>query len=108
MVHGHVDDSSTPVTRENFAEIRDRVPFLARKIFDLLLRVQKGSLTVSLPEGEVLRFESDVEGPVADIQLNNWHLMRKLAFGGTIGAGESYMDGDWKVPTSRIHLSSFW
>ncbi|MCP4072777.1 MAG: class I SAM-dependent methyltransferase, partial [Hyphomicrobiales bacterium] len=37
-------------------------------------------------------------GPNATLVLNNWRLPVKILAGGSIGAGESYMSGDWDSP----------
>ncbi len=86
---------TTPVTPDNFKAFRQKLPFVGRKVFDLLLRCDKGKLQIQLPDGETLMFDSGNDGPSADIVLNNWRLPRLVALGGTIGVGESYMDGDW-------------
>ncbi|MEL7428360.1 MAG: cyclopropane-fatty-acyl-phospholipid synthase family protein [Pseudomonadota bacterium] len=86
------------VTQENFKRYQKHMPFVARKVLQLLFRIELGSLTVKLPSGEVIRFDSGNPGPAGDISLANWNLPRKVAFGGTIGVAESYIEEDW---TSR-------
>lgn len=99
--------SAVVVTAENLSKHQKHMPFVARKIFGLLLRINKGSLTVKLPSGEFLKFDSGNPGPVGQLTLANWQLPKRVAFGGTIGVAESYMDGDWDSPNITDTLEFF-
>lgn len=88
-------DSPVLVTQENFKRYQQHMPFVARKVLQLLFRIEQGNLTVKLPSGETICFDSGSPGPAGDITLANWNLPRKVAFGGTIGVAESYIDQDW-------------
>ncbi len=68
---------------------------MARILLTQALRRWRGSrLSVGLTDGRRLEF-----GPagktVHRIQVNNERAFLRIATGGTTGAGESYMDGDW-------------
>ncbi len=88
-------NNSVQVTHQNFRQTRMEVPFFARRVFDILIRIEFGSLLIRLPGGKAYYFDSGKPGPSAQIKLKNWKLARKVALGGTIGVAESYMDGDW-------------
>ncbi len=91
------------VNGSNFQQARGTIPFLARKVFDLLINIESGRISVRLPNGSVYRFDSGDPGPDARIELKNWNLPKKTIFSGTIGVAESYMDGDWDSPdVSRL------
>ncbi|MEM9277191.1 MAG: cyclopropane-fatty-acyl-phospholipid synthase family protein [Pseudomonadota bacterium] len=100
-------NSTILVDKSNFSEKRRTIPFVARKAFDLLVKVEKGKLLLQLPGGERYGFDSGNPGPEAHIVLNNWHLPRKVITGGTIGAAESYMNGDWDSPDATQMLEFF-
>jgi len=73
----------------------ERLAFrLVSKFFS---RIQNGQLTLTLPTGEELRFGSAITGRHAHMTLYNYKMFKKLAFGGAIGFGESFTDGDWKT-----------
>ena len=95
------------ITQENLAKYRGKVPFITRKVFELLLRIEKGRLYVELPDGEKICFDSGNDGPITNIVLNNWRLPKRVAFGGTIGVAESYMDEDWDSPNVTETLEFF-
>ncbi|MEM7289546.1 MAG: cyclopropane-fatty-acyl-phospholipid synthase family protein, partial [Pseudomonadota bacterium] len=82
-------------------------PFLAGKVLQLLLRIDKGSLTVALPNGEVIRFDSGNPGPDGNLELANWQLPKRVALSGTIGVAETYMDEDWTSPNMTETLEFF-
>lgn len=83
------------------------VPFFARKVFDILIRIDTGKLSIKLPRGKSYTFDSGNPGPAGQIELKNWRLARKVALGGTIGVAESYMDGDWDSPDVTEMLMFF-
>jgi len=95
------------VTRENYEVQKANLPWFARTMFKLLLRIEFGSLFVRLPNDRCFQFNSGNEGPVAKIHLHNWKLARKVVMGGTIGVAESYMDKDWDSPDVTSMLEFF-
>jgi len=95
------------LTRETYDRVRGSLPFFVRGIFRLLLRLQKGTLIVQLPDHRRFRIETGAEGPLGEIILHNWRLARKVALGGTIGVAESYMDHDWDSPDVTAVLALF-
>lgn len=67
-----------------------------RLVLDRLARWQCGGVTLQLPDGEVRQLGTPVGGerPLL-VQVYDWRFFRRLLLGGDIGAGESYVDGDW-------------
>ena len=61
-------------------------------------RLRAGALEVMLPNGRALRLSGREPGPSAVLRLNRWRALRRFLGGGTVGFGESYMDGDWDSP----------
>ena len=100
-------DNPVTVTRENFSIAAKALPFFVRKVFKLVLKIERGSLFVRLPKGDVLKFDSGNTGPVGRIALHNWKLPRKTAISGSIGVAESYIDDDWDSPDTTELLEFF-
>ncbi len=95
------------ITKENFREKRAELPFYARMMFKLFLRIEKGDLFIRFPNGKSVEFQSGMPGPVARIILHNWRLPKRVALGGTIGVAESYMDNDWDSPNVTEMMEFF-
>ena len=95
------------VTPENFKLFSSKMPLVSRKIFQLLLRIKVGNLTVKLPDNQVIKLDSGNPGPAAKLAMANWNLPKRVAFGGTIGVAESYMDNDWDSPNMAETLEFF-
>ena len=74
-------------------------PSIDRILRNLLIKkiqgLSLGKLTIVDPIGQV-SLGAEGEGlPSAQITVRNTEFYRKVAFGGALGAAESYMDGDW-------------
>ncbi len=100
-------DDAILINEKNFAKQKGNLPWFARKIFKLLLKIEYGELFIRFPSGKCVQFISNKPGPVAKIHLHNWKLARKVALGGTIGVAESYMDEDWDSPDVTATLKFF-
>lgn len=61
-------------------------------------RLRAGELEITLPNRRVVRLSGKAPGPSAAITLNRWRALRRFFGGGTVGFGESFMDGDWDTP----------
>ncbi|MDP1569918.1 MAG: cyclopropane-fatty-acyl-phospholipid synthase family protein [Vicinamibacterales bacterium] len=72
-------------------------PMARRRLMDALAGWQAGRVTVHLPDGtEIVAGRADAE-PHATLWIERDAFFRKFALGGDLGAGESYMDGDWRT-----------
>lgn len=73
----------------------------------LLSGLTKGSLTLTLPDGAVLRI-GDPDGAVkATLRVHSTEMFRKSILFGDVGFGESYVDGDWDTD-SITNFISWW
>lgn len=63
------------------------------KLINKLQRVKYGELVLTTPEGELFHFKGAHQGPVADMQLNDWRVIVNLMIKGDIGFAEDYRDG---------------
>lgn len=78
-------------------------PGIAGRIGDRVLRmiaerIVCGRLVLIGPGGARHAVMGRQPGPEATLIVNRLRLLRRLATGGSIGFGESYMDGDWDTP----------
>jgi cyclopropane-fatty-acyl-phospholipid synthase len=65
-------------------------------IFKLLSQIKQGSIALHDPEGRyVFGDEEDVYGERATINIINPQAYKKILLLGSVGAGKSYIDGDW-------------
>jgi cyclopropane-fatty-acyl-phospholipid synthase len=60
-----------------------------------LAHLHKGSITVVLPDGQVVHHHGDETGPQGQITLHNWRALRRLLWRGDLGFAEGYIAGDW-------------
>jgi cyclopropane-fatty-acyl-phospholipid synthase len=95
------------VTVQNVAEIGRNMPMHVSAILKALTKITVGALTVTLPDGNIYRFDSGNKGPDADIVLHNWNPPRRALMGGSIGIAESYMDHEWDSSDVSSFLELF-
>jgi cyclopropane-fatty-acyl-phospholipid synthase len=69
--------------------------FAREQLFSRLARLRRGHLRVCEPEGHTT-FAGDEPGPHADLVICDPAFHADVAFGGSVGAGESYMAGHWR------------
>jgi cyclopropane-fatty-acyl-phospholipid synthase len=65
----------------------------------LLSRMREGALHVQLPDGSRHVFGDRRVLPSAVLTVHDYGFFRRLAFGGEVGLGESYMAGEWESPS---------
>jgi len=102
-----VYENAVLITKANFDETKNGIPFFARSILKLLLRIENGEISMCFPNGKSVRFNSGNPGCKAKIHLRNWRAARRVALRGTIGVAEGYMDGDWQSPDVTSLLTFF-
>jgi len=66
-----------------------------------------GSLTVILPHGREFKLTGRAPGIAATLKVNDYRLIDRLFSHGLVGAGESYMAGDWDTPDLSALLLAF-
>ncbi len=74
--------------------IRLRVDLVRR----LLNHVERGRLSVMLPDGTQLSATGHEPGAVAELRIQRWRAVNRLLSGGDVGFAEAYVDGDWDTP----------
>jgi cyclopropane-fatty-acyl-phospholipid synthase len=64
----------------------------------LALRIDWGTLIITLPDGRRLRFHGKAPGIEAELVIHDLSLARRLFLGGNVGLAEAYIDGMWSSP----------
>jgi cyclopropane-fatty-acyl-phospholipid synthase len=63
-------------------------------VLNLLVKMNLGKLTVTLPEGQTIVL-GNTDEMHANIKVNDNVFFKKVLISGDVGFGESYVDGDW-------------
>ncbi len=59
--------------------------------------IRYGELTVTTPEGEELVFKGKESGPIANIKIKDWMMVKRLITRGDVGFAEDFIDGTWET-----------
>jgi len=70
--------------------------FCMTKVLKILSSLPNGSLRLINPDNSEHFFSGKNKGFDAQIKINNFKIFRKVCFGGSIGFGDSYVDGDFE------------
>jgi len=71
----------------------ERLSFSICKRF--LKAIKKGELTLSLPNGDQLKYGNPHSGRNADIQIHSYSLFWRIVKDGNIGLGEGFIENNW-------------
>lgn len=82
------------------------LPARARVALRLLERLQSGSLSVTLPDGQHISFGPG-HGMHADIVMSDWRCCDAALKSGDIGFAQSYIDGGWTTSDLTALLKLF-
>ncbi|MBY8977546.1 class I SAM-dependent methyltransferase [Rhodobacteraceae bacterium NNCM2] len=66
--------------------------------FGIIQRIEKGQLTVSLPDGRRFAVTGAAPGPVGEFNVLNDGFFTRMVRDGELGFAEMYMDGWWETP----------
>ncbi len=90
---------------------RLNLPSSVRFVLKLLRKINVGSLTLRLPDGQQIVFgqpyDTREQVPHANLALNNWKVFGAVAKSGDIGFAEGYMNQDWTTPDLAALLKLF-
>ena len=95
--------STTATLRPSLPSLPASTPRAARLVLGMLARLRHGELTVTLPDGQTLRFGNGM--PRASIRLSNWKVFGASLKSGDIGFAETWIDGDWTTESLADLLS---
>lgn len=88
--------------------IGKRRPYLARLLLSTLKMLKYGELVLTTPAGQVFNFKGKESGPVANIKIKDWKMVKNLITRGDVGFAEDYIEGNWEtddLPTLLTHLT---
>lgn len=88
-----LEDASRPGS----GAIRDGLPLAARAVITGFDKLREGRLTIHLPDGSSRSFGT-TDSAHAEMTIHRWRFFSRLLRGADVGAGESYVDGDWSTP----------
>ncbi len=95
--------NAKPVPMSPMTIKRTMPSFLEKRFMEvvcsLLSRIRQGALRVVLPEGREMLFGEPLPHPGGTLKVHDYKFFRRVAFGGEIGLGESYMAGEWDSPS---------
>lgn len=83
------------------------LPAIVRTAFRLAEQIRCGRLEVSLPDGRRLVFRGPLDGPTAEMTVNDYRFAWRLLRSGDIGIAESYLRGEWETPDLTRFLYLF-
>ena len=70
-----------------------------KRILDLIHdRLEQGGIDATLPDGSRRRIGFHRRGPVADVQINSWLAIMRLATSGSVGWFKAWAAGEWSSP----------
>jgi cyclopropane-fatty-acyl-phospholipid synthase len=92
------DTSPMQSARTAEQERTDGNGLLGRFVERLLQKIDIGSVTVALPNGQRVVRHGAADGPNARVVIRRWRAIWRLLIGGDLGLAEAYIDGDWWTP----------
>ena len=100
---------ATPTETTPRHDHREGLPPAARLVLRSLSNIE-GSLRMHFPDGSMMDFGNAATDSAAEITVHRWRFFRRVLAAGDVGAGESYVDGDWSsndlVALSRLFLAN--
>jgi len=76
-------------------------------LWSALEKIESGSISIKLPNGEIKKFDSNNVGPKAQINIKTITALDLSIHGGDVGFGESYMEEMWDSEDLPALLSFF-
>jgi len=74
------------------------LPRYFAQVMEMLARMERGRLDITLPDGRVFRAEGAAPGAVAEITVHNPDLFARLIREGDLGFSDAYLDEWWTTP----------
>jgi cyclopropane-fatty-acyl-phospholipid synthase len=87
-------------------DVRD-LPYFMRLILPAAARLQWGSVTLTLPDGRRVEITGRVPGKHAELTINDYASLWRLARTGTLGFAEGYLAREWDTPDLAVLLEVF-
>jgi cyclopropane-fatty-acyl-phospholipid synthase len=81
--------------------------FVEKRWYDVLSRLECGTLEFVAPNGTVHLARGNKPGPSARFAIRNWSVLRHIIQRGDIALGEHYVNGDWETDNIDHLVSLF-
>ena len=75
-------------------------------VFTIFSSIEKGSLTIFLPNGEKKHFKGS-GSPQVTLTVSNYRFFKRLVFNGDIGFADGYIAGDWSTENLELIFELF-
>lgn len=106
-----MNDAALPDTierrRDETSARAARYPAAVRQALAFAGRIEIGNLRITMPDGQIFRFEGLQPGPDAQMNVRDLGFAKRLAQGGDIGFAEAYLSGEWDSPDLPLFLELF-
>lgn len=86
------------------ARASEQLPKDVQRVFKLLERLPKGSITITGPQGQRHQFGGD-RSPHVQMWVQDWIVFSETLLSGDIGFSKGFMRGDWSTPDLTALLS---
>jgi cyclopropane-fatty-acyl-phospholipid synthase len=73
-------------------------PFYADKFLSLMKNIDYGDIQIITPRKDKFKFEGKFDGPSVEIEFLDWSMLARVAVGGDIAFGETYIENLWDSP----------
>lgn len=102
-----LDISNITVVRPGVIPDLHAVPAFFRPLLPVAARMREGSVTITFPDGRVLRIEGAVAGREAILNIRDYRCLWRLVRTGNLGFSEGYLAGEWDSPDVTAVLEVF-
>ena len=85
----------------------DRLPYSLRLLVPIASRLQWGSLSLTLPDGQTLVMRGREPGKNAVVQIKNYRCLLRLIRAANVGWAEGYLADEWDSPDVAALLEVF-
>ena len=69
--------------------------FYEKVILNLLSKMDMGSLSITMPSGEIIKLGNGEGNVIANIEIKDYTFFKRCVLFGDIGFGEAYIHGQW-------------
>lgn len=69
--------------------------FCKKLVLERLARIQRGKLSIALPDEQRIEYGDPVSDRMADLHIHDHDFFPRIVLGADVGLGEAYVDGLW-------------
>ena len=87
-------DQLIHINRDNLGAIKG-LPLVIKLGFRIITLIEFGSIIIEVPDGRRFKFGDAAEEDTGELIIHHPAMVRRVLTSGTVGFGESYIDGQW-------------